>query len=91
VSGEPTALPAPLGKRNAGGRELLDAVVIRIRNVHVAVAIERHGGGVAKLPGSPTEASEDPQTPTCRRNYLDLIVAPVGDIEVSLSVDCQAR
>jgi hypothetical protein len=83
-------LPSPLGKRNAGGRELLNAVVVGICNVHVAMGIERHGRGTAELSGAPTEASEDMQPLAGRGDLLNLIVASIGDVDIPLSVDREA-
>ena len=73
--------------RRTVGRELDHSPVVGIRDVHVAVAIDRNSAGQVDLARAVAVGAKLPERSAVRRELLDAVVAPVRDIDVALAVE----
>jgi hypothetical protein len=72
-------------------RQDLDALVIRVRDVNEAFAVDRQPGGVLELTGALAVAAVGGQVFRVRAELLDPVVARVEDVEVAGAVDGDGR
>src|SRR5579859_5528846 len=73
--------------RRAVRGELDHPPVVRIRNVHVAVAIHGNAAGQVDLAGAVAFGAKLPEHRAIRRELLDAVVAPIRNVHIALLIE----
>src|SRR5207244_9943486 len=85
------AAAAPFGERIAIGRELLDAVVVAVGDVHIPVPVDDHGARVVELARSSTRGAPLAHWRAGGRQLLDAVVPVIGNVNRTVGVDTHAE
>src|SRR5436309_8963749 len=81
----------PRWPRYSRAGELLDAMVVRIRDVAVPAPVRGHALGVPELPIARAVAAPPGEDVAARVELLDAVVVPVRDVDVPAAVGRHAE
>src|SRR5882724_5428539 len=76
----------PRWLRYSRAGELLDAMVVRIRDIDVPAPVRGHALGVPELPIARAVAAPRGEDVAARVELLDAVVAPIRDVDIPAPV-----